>query len=97
MVFRLPSVNWGRVFTFVAAALAIGFSEYGIAGILGSSLIGSLVMIIGSFFMPYIRKLFPPLVTGTVVMMIGLSLIPVAVDWFAGGQVVMRIMRRQKI
>ena len=82
---RLPSVM-GTSFTFVAAALAIGFSEYGIAGILGSSLIGSLVMIIGSFFMPYIRKLFPPLVTGTVVMMIGLSLIPVAVDWFAGGQ-----------
>ena len=78
---RLPSVM-GTSFTFVAAALAIGFSEYGIAGILGSSLIGSLVMIIGSFFMPYIRKL----VTGTVVMMIGLSLIPVAVDWFAGGQ-----------
>ena len=82
---RLPSVM-GTSFTFVAAALAIGFSKYGIAGILGSSLIGSLVMIIGSFFMPYIRKLFPPLVTGTVVMMIGLSLIPVAVDWFAGGQ-----------
>ena len=82
---RLPSVM-GTSFTFVAAALAIGFSEYSIAGILGSSLIGSLVMIIGSFFMPYIRKLFPPLVTGTVVMMIGLSLIPVAVDWFAGGQ-----------
>ena len=82
---RLPSVM-GTSFTFVAAALSIGFSEYGIAGILGSSLVGSLVMIIGSFFMPYIRKLFPPLVTGTVVMMIGLSLIPVAVDWFAGGQ-----------
>lgn len=83
---RLPSVM-GTSFTFVAAALAIGFSEYGVAGILGSSLVGSLVMIIGSFFMPYIRKLFPPVVTGTVVMMIGLSLIPVAVDWFAGGQV----------
>ena len=39
---RLPSVM-GTSFTFVAAALAIGFSEYGIAGILGSSLIGSLV------------------------------------------------------
>ncbi|QPB42137.1 nucleobase:cation symporter-2 family protein [Rodentibacter haemolyticus] len=82
---RLPSVM-GTSFTFVAAALAIGFSEYGVAGILGASLVGSLVMIIGSFFMPYIRKLFPPVVTGTVVMMIGLSLIPVAVDWFAGGQ-----------
>lgn len=82
---RLPSVM-GTSFTFVAAALAIGFSEDGIAGILGASLVGSIVMIVGSFFMPYIRKLFPPVVTGTVVMMIGLSLIPVAVDWFAGGQ-----------
>ncbi len=82
---RLPSVM-GTSFTFVAAALAIGFSEDGVAGILGASLVGSLVMIIGSFFMPYIRKLFPPVVTGTLVMMIGLSLIPVAVDWFAGGQ-----------
>ncbi|KGQ70508.1 purine permease [Chelonobacter oris] len=82
---RLPSVM-GTSFTFVAAALSIGFSEDGVAGILGASLVGSLVMIIGSFFMPTIRKLFPPIVTGTVVMMIGLSLIPVAVDWFAGGQ-----------
>ncbi|WGE74674.1 nucleobase:cation symporter-2 family protein [Actinobacillus equuli] len=82
---RLPSVM-GTGFTFVAAALAIGFSEHGVAGIMGASLVGSLVMIIGSFFMPYVRKLFPPVVTGVVVMMIGLSLIPVAVDWFGGGQ-----------
>ena len=82
---RLPSVI-GTSFTFVAAALAIGFSEHGVAGILGASLVGSLIMVIGSFFMPYVRKLFPPVVTGVVVMMIGLSLIPVAVDWFAGGQ-----------
>ncbi|SUB58902.1 Putative purine permease ygfU [Phocoenobacter uteri] len=83
---QLPAVM-GTSFTFVAAALAIGFSDAGVGGILGSSLIASLVMIIGSFFMPYIRRFFPPVVTGTVVMMIGLSLIPVAVDWFAGGQV----------
>lgn len=82
---RLPSVM-GTSFTFVAAALSIGFSEHGVAGIMGSALVGSLVMIIGSFFMPYVRKLFPPVVTGVVVMMIGLSLVPVAVDWFAGAQ-----------
>ncbi len=82
---RLPSVM-GTSFTFVAAALAIGFSEHGVAGILGASLVGPLIMVIESFFMPYVRKLFPPVVTGVVVMMIGLSLIPVAVDWFAGGQ-----------
>lgn len=86
---RLPSVM-GTSFTFVAAALAVGYNSDGpanMSGILGSSLVASLVMIIGSFFMPQIRKLFPPVVTGTVVTMIGLSLIPVGVDWFAGGQV----------
>ncbi len=82
---RLPCVM-GTSFTFVAVSIAIGF-EHGVAGILGSALVASLVMIVGSFFMPQIRKLFPPVVTGTVVALIGLSLIPVAVDWFAGGQV----------
>lgn len=82
---RLPSVM-GTSFTFVAAALAIGFSEAGVGGILGASLVGSIVMIIGAFLMPYIRKYFPPVVTGCVVMSIGLSLLPVAVDWFAGAQ-----------
>jgi NCS2 family nucleobase:cation symporter-2 len=80
---RLPCVM-GTSFAFVGAAISIGI-EHGVPGILGSSLVGSLVMIIGSFFMPQIRKLFPHAVTGTVVTLIGLSLLPVAVDWFAGG------------
>ncbi len=42
-------------------------------------------MIIGSRFMPQIRKLFPPVVSGTVVVLIGLTILPVSVDWFAGG------------
>ena len=82
---RLPSVM-GTSFTFVGVSTAIGL-EHGVGGILGSALVSSLVMIVGSFYMPNIRKLFPPIVTGTVVTLIGLSLIPVAVDWFAGGQV----------
>ena len=82
---RLPNVM-GTSFTFVGVSIAIGM-EHGVGGILGSALVSSLVMIIGSFYMASIRKLFPPIVTGTVVTLIGLSLIPVAVDWFAGGQV----------
>ena len=82
---RLPTVM-GTSFTFVGVSIAIGL-EHGVAGILGSALVASLVMIVGSFFMPMIRKLFPPIVTGTVVTLIGLSLIPVAVDWIGGGQV----------
>lgn len=80
---KLPCVM-GTSFAFVGAAISIGF-EHGVPGILGSSLVGSLVMIVGSRFMPQIRKLFPHVVTGTVVTLIGLSLLPVAVDWFAGG------------
>ena len=80
---RLPCVM-GTSFAFVGAGISVGL-EHGVPGILGSSLVGSLVMIIGSFFMPVIRKFFPHTVTSVVVTMIGLSLTPVAVDWAAGG------------
>ncbi|HAT31864.1 MAG TPA: purine permease [Janthinobacterium sp.] len=80
---RLPCVM-GTSFAFVGAAISVGI-EHGVPGILGSSLIASLVMIVGSCFMPQIRKLFPHAVTGVVVTMIGLSLVPVAIDWAAGG------------
>ena len=80
---RLPCVM-GTSFTFVGAGISVGL-EHGVPGILGASLAGSLVMIVGSFFMPTIRKLFPHTVTGVVVTMIGLSLTPVAIDWAAGG------------
>jgi len=81
---RLPCVM-GTSFAFVGAAISVGL-EHGVPGILGSSLAASLVMIIGSCFMPTIRKLFPHAVTGVVVTMIGLSLVPVAVDWAASGR-----------
>ena len=81
---RLPCVM-GTSFAFVGAAISIGF-QHGVAGILGCSLVASTVMIAGSFFMPQIRKLFPHTVTSVAVTMIGLSLVPVAVDWAAGGQ-----------
>jgi len=80
---RLPCVM-GTSFAFVGAGISVGL-EHGVPGILGSSLVASLVMIIGSYFMPTIRKLFPHAVTGVVVTMIGLSLTPVAIDWAAGG------------
>lgn len=76
---RLPCVM-GTSFAFVGAAISVGL-EHGVPGILGSSLAGSAIMILGSFFMPQIRKLFLHQVTAVVVTMIGLSLVPVAVDW----------------
>lgn len=56
----------GTDFTFVAPSIAIG-SIYGLPGILGGTILGSLVGIGLSFVIRPMMKLFPPLVTGTVI------------------------------
>ncbi|PAB58556.1 uracil-xanthine permease family protein [Anaeromicrobium sediminis] len=80
---RLPIVM-GTSFGFLPAAISIS-AKYGLAGVLGASFVGGFFeMIIGAFLKP-LRKYFPPVVTGTVVLSIGLSLLPVGVKYFAGG------------
>lgn len=80
---RLPIVV-GTSFAFVPSAIAVG-KAYGIATILGASLVGSLTALFLGIFIKHLRRFFPPLVTGTVLIAIGLSLMPVAVNYFAGG------------
>ncbi len=53
--------------------------------ILGASIVGGLFETVLGFFIKHLRRLFPPVVTGIVVLTIGLSLIPVGVESFAGG------------
>ena len=67
----------------VAASMGGGVIAYG--AILGTSIIGGLFETVLGFFIKPLRKLFPPVVTGTVVLAIGLSLISVGVNSFAGG------------
>ena len=67
----------------VAAFMGGGVIAYG--AILGASIIGGLFETVLGFFIKPLRKLFPPVVTGTVVLAIGLSLISVGVNSFAGG------------
>ena len=66
----------------VAASMGGGVIAYG--AILGASIIGGLFETVLGFFIKPLRKLFPPVVTGTVVLAIGLSLISVGVNSFAG-------------
>ncbi len=79
----LPLVM-GTSFAFVPTAIAVG-GTYGLPGILGASMVGSIAEIVMGFFLKPLRKFFPPLVTGTVLVAIGLSLLPVGVNYFAGG------------
>lgn len=80
---RVPCIM-GTDFTFVSPSITVG-SIAGMPGIVGAAILGSIVEIILSFFIKPLMKLFPPLVTGTVVCLIGLTLIPVSMDWAAGG------------
>ena len=80
---RVPCIM-GTDFTFVSPAITVG-SVAGLPGIIGATILGSIVEIVLSFFIKPLMKLFPPLVTGTVVCLIGLTLIPVSMDWAAGG------------
>ncbi|MDB2150207.1 nucleobase:cation symporter-2 family protein [Clostridium butyricum] len=74
----------GTDFTFATPAIAVG-SVAGLPGIIGATILGALVEVILSFFIKPIMKFFPPLVTGTVICLIGLTLLPVSIDWAAGG------------
>lgn len=80
---RVPCIM-GTDFTFVSPAITVG-SVAGLPGIIGATILGSIVEVVLSFFIKPLMKLFPPLVTGTVVCLIGLTLIPVSMDWAAGG------------
>ena len=74
----------GISFAYVPSMQAIA-GTYDIATILGAQVVGGVVAIIVGFCIRKIRILFPPLVTGTVVFTIGLSLYPTAVNYMAGG------------
>lgn len=69
---------------FIGTCKAIG-ANYGYGAILGASLIGAVLEIIMGFFIKPLRKLFPPIVTSLVVISIGLSLLPVGINYFGGG------------
>ena len=71
------------VFNSVAATMGGGVVAYG--AIMGASIIGGLFEGVLGFFLKPLRKFFPAVVTGTVVMSIGLSLISVGINSFGGG------------
>lgn len=80
---KLPCIM-GTSFTFVGPAITVGTSM-GLAGIFGATILGSFIEMILSRFIKPLMKFFPPVVTGTVVTLIGLTLVPVSMDWCAGG------------
>ncbi|WP_425446894.1 uracil-xanthine permease family protein [Dethiothermospora halolimnae] len=82
---RVPCIM-GTDFTFVGPSIAVGQTMgMGLPGIFGATILGSFTEIILSRFIKPLMRFFPPVVTGTVVTLIGLTLLPVSIDWAAGG------------
>lgn len=80
---RLPVVM-GTSFGFLPTNIAIA-KGYGISGLLGATFVGGLFGTVLGFFLKPLRRFFPSLVTGTVVLTIGLSLLPTGITSMAGG------------
>ena len=74
----------GVSFAYVPSMQAIAES-YGIAAIMGAEIVGGIVAVVMGLLVKKIRVFFPPLITGTVVFTIGLSLYPTAINYMAGG------------
>lgn len=77
-------VIMGVSFVYVPSMQAIA-EGYGVATILGSQIVGGCVAVVVGLLVRKIRVFFPPLITGTVVFTIGLSLYPTAINYMAGG------------
>ncbi|MEY8258778.1 nucleobase:cation symporter-2 family protein [Oscillospiraceae bacterium 50-60] len=75
----------GVSFAYLPSMQAIAASGGGVSAIAGAMLVGGVVAVIVGLFVKKIRLLFPPVITGTVVFTIGLSLYPTAINYMAGG------------
>ena len=77
-------VIMGASFAYIPLLISLG-SRFDLPTIFGAQLVGGLAAVAVGLFYKKLTRLFPPLVTGTVVFTIGLSLYPTAVNYMAGG------------
>lgn len=77
-------VIFGVSFAYLPSMQAIA-SGGGLSAVAGAMIVGGVVATLVGIFIKPIRRLFPPVITGTVVFTIGLSLYPTAIHYMAGG------------
>jgi NCS2 family nucleobase:cation symporter-2 len=72
---KVPIVM-GTSFGFVPVLIPVAQNS-GLPAVLGACFVGGLAMALVGYFVRYLRFLFPPVVTGTFVLLIGIILLPV--------------------
>src|SRR3978361_2360491 len=82
---RLP-VMMGVTFASVGPMLSMAAApDIGLLGIYGSVIAAGIFGILAAPFISRLLPLFPPVVTGTIILVIGISLLPVGINWAGGG------------
>lgn len=79
----LPTIM-GTDFAFVGPAASV-IATGGIAAYFGGTMLASLLELGMSYFIKPLMKFFPPVVTGSVITLMGMTLMSVAMEWAAGG------------
>jgi len=80
---RLP-LMMGAGFAFIAVAVPLA-EDFGLSAVLGGVLVTAAVQVAIALGIHKIAFLFPPVVTGTIILVIGLGLLPSGVNLAAGG------------
>lgn len=82
---RLP-VMMGVTFAAVGPMLAMaGDADIGLLGIYGAVIAAGVFGVVVAPFVSRMLPLFPPVVTGTVIVVIGISLMRIGINWAGGG------------
>lgn len=80
---RLPVVQ-GTSFGFLVIAIPLA-SEYGLSAVFGGAIVAGAVQVALGFSLRWLKRLFPPLVSGIVVLVIGVGLLPAGANLAGGG------------
>ncbi|WP_250535560.1 nucleobase:cation symporter-2 family protein [Caballeronia sp. AZ10_KS36] len=82
---RLP-VIMGVSFAPVGPMVAMASSGAGLPAIFGATIAAGVFAIVIAPFFGRLMRFFPPIVTGTIILTIGMTLFPVAINWAGGGR-----------
>ena len=80
---RLPLVL-GTNFAFISIAVTIG-GKIGLSAVFGGALAAGLFLVFAGYIIKYLRFLFPPLITGLCILLIGINLLPLGFSLAFGG------------
>ncbi|WP_378955496.1 nucleobase:cation symporter-2 family protein [Pelosinus sp. sgz500959] len=83
MGIKIPVIQ-GVTFAAVTPMILIG-KTHGLTGVYGSVIIAGIITFLVSPYFSRLIRFFPPVVTGSIITIIGVSLLPVAVRWAGGG------------